>query len=264
MITLIGVGHVFNISRNVERLITDRMPSVVCVELDKFRYQALINKQRNENGPMVYQLLSRFQKKMAGKYGVDVGEEMLGAIKTANRIGAKLAFIDVDATFVFDRFWSSMSFSEKIKLIVGAFGGIFVRKKQVERELKKFRENSDAYMDTFSKEFPTIKEELIDKRDEHMAKAIRKINKEYINIVAIIGDGHIMGIQKALSDLNLEIIRLDTVRNMKLPPREKHPATTREISFSYTYTEKTSEPKKKTSKKRISKKKISKKKSNPG
>jgi hypothetical protein len=73
-----------------------------------------------------------------------------------------------------------------------------------------------------------------------------------------------MGIQKALSDLNLEIIRLDTVRNMKLPPREKHPATTREISFSYTYTEKTSEPKKKTSKKRISKKKISKKKSNPG
>lgn len=241
MITLIGVGHVFNIRRNIESLITERNPSVVCVELDKFRYQALVSKQRNDGGPLVYQMLSRFQKKMAKKYGVDVGEEMLGAIKTAEKIGAKLAFIDVDASFVFDRFWSSMSFSEKIKLLFGAFGGMFVRKKQVERELKKFQDNSDAYMETFSKEFPTIKEELIDKRDAHMAKAIRAINKEHTNVVAVIGDGHIMGVKKALADLNLEIIRLDKVRNMKLPPTQKHPSTTREVSFSYTYSEKKNE-----------------------
>ena len=237
MITLIGVGHVFDIRPNIEKLITDRMPSVVCVELDKFRYQALINKQRNDSGPIIYQMLSRFQKKMANKYGVDVGEEMLGAISVAKKIGAKLAFIDVDASFVFDRFWSSMSFSEKIKLIVGAFGGIFVRKKQVERELKRFNEDSDKYMETFSKEFPTIKEELIDKRDAHMAKAIRMLNKEHNNIVAVIGDGHIMGVQKALADLELEIIRLDSVRNMKLPRTKKQKPTTREVSFSYTYSE---------------------------
>jgi pheromone shutdown protein TraB len=219
MITLIGVGHVFNIRRNIETLITERNPSVVCVELDKFRYEALISKQRSDGGPLVYQMLSRFQKKMAEKYGVDVGEEMLGAIKTAEKIGAKLAFIDVDASFVFERFWSSMSFSEKIKLMVG-------------------QDNSDEYMETFSKEFPTIKEELIDKRDAHMAKAIRAINKEHTNVVAVIGDGHIMGVKKALADLNLEVIRLDKVRNMKLPPTQKHKSTTREVSFSYTYSDK--------------------------
>ena len=238
MITLIGVGHVFNIRTNIEQLITERMPSVVCVELDKFRYQALINRQRTDDGPIIYQMLSKFQKKMANKYGVDVGEEMLGAISTAKKIGAKLAFIDVDASFVFERFWKSMSFSEKIKLIVGAFGGVFVRKKQVERELKKFNENTELYMEKFSKEFPTIKEELIDKRDSHMANAIRKINKEYSSIVAVIGDGHIMGVGKALADLDLEVIRLDKVRKMKIKPIPKHTPTNREVTFSYTYQDK--------------------------
>ncbi len=245
MITLIGVGHVFNIRRNIEKLISDRMPGVVCVELDKFRYQALISKKQTEGGPLIYKLLSQFQKKMANKYGADVGEEMLGAVSVAKKIGAKLAFIDVDATFVFDRFWSSMSFSEKIKLILGAFGGVFVRKKQVERELERFRNNSDQYMEMFGKEFPTIKEELIDKRDRYMANAIRKIGLEHGRIVAVVGDGHISGISKALSDLELEIIRLNDVRNMKIsepakikaPTPKKQKASTKEVSFSYTYTE---------------------------
>lgn len=247
MITLIGAGHVFDIRNNIERLILDRMPNVVCVELDKFRYQALINKQKSENAPIVYQMLSRFQKKMANKYGVDVGEEMVGAIDTAKKIGAKIAFIDVDASFIFNRFWSTMSFSEKIKFIIGAFGGIFVRKKHVERELEKFGKNSDQYMEMFSKEFPTIKEELIDKRDAHMAKAIREINKNYNDIVAVIGDGHISGIRKALSDLDLEVIRLNEIRNMKLSdiqkPKKKKtaihtkPSSTQRITISYTYSD---------------------------
>ena len=237
MITLIGVGHVFNIRPNIEKLIFDRMPAVVCVELDKFRYQALINKKQTDGGPLVYKLLSQFQKKMAAKYGADVGEEMLGAVSVAKQIGAKLAFIDVDASFVFDRFWRSMSFSEKLKLIIGAFGGIFVRKKQVERELERFRKNSDKYMEMFGKEFPTIKDELIDKRDTYMAKAIRSLNKEHDKIVAVIGDGHITGISKALADLDLEIIRLNEVRNMKVVPIEKRRPSPQQVSFSYTYSE---------------------------
>ena len=216
MITLIGVGHVFNIRPNIEHLITERMPNVVCVELDKFRYEALITKQTTEGAPIVYQLLSRFQKNMADKYGVDVGEEMLGAVNIAKKIGAKIAFIDVDASFVFNRFWKSMNFSEKIKFIIGAFGGVFVRKKHVERELERFGNNSEEYLKLFGKEFPTVKEELIDKRDAYMAKAIRTLNQEYDNILAVIGDGHISGISKALIDFDLEIIRLKDVRNMEL------------------------------------------------
>jgi pheromone shutdown protein TraB len=238
MITLIGVGHVFNIKSNIEKLISDRMPSVVCVELDKFRYQALINKEKNTDAPIMYQLLARFQKKMADEYGVDVGEEMLGAINTAKKIEAKVAFIDVDASFIFNRFWNSMSFQEKIKFIVGAFGGIFVRKKQVERELERFGNDSEKYLEMFGKEFPTVKEELIDKRDVHMAKAIREINMIHTSVVAVIGDGHITGVSKELSDLDLEIIRLKEVRGMKTPETNSKKETTSEVTFSYVYSDK--------------------------
>ncbi len=239
MITLIGVGHVFKIRSNIEKLISDRMPNVVCVELDKFRYQALISKQKNEEAPIIYKMLSRFQKNMANKYGADVGEEMLGAISIGKHIGAKIAFIDVDASFIFNRFWKSMSFSEKIKFIIGAFGGIFVQKKQVERELERFGENSDEYMEMFGKEFPTIKEELIDKRDVYMAKAIRKISLENDSIVAVIGDGHISGVSKAISDLEPEIIRLKEVRNMTLPTSTSKQSknSTRQVTFSYVYSD---------------------------
>ncbi len=239
MITIIGVGHVFNIRPHIEKLIFERNPSVVCVELDKFRYQALINKQRNEDAPLMYQLLSRFQKKMADEYGVDVGEEMLGAVDMAKKINAKVAFIDADASFIFNRFWNSMSFSEKIKFMIGAFGGIFVRKKQVERELERFGNDSEKYLEMFGREFPTVKEELIDKRDIHMAKAIREINKSHNEIVAVIGDGHILGVSKALADLDLEIIRLKDVRNMNLNDSKPKTDTTREVTFSYVYSDKT-------------------------
>lgn len=239
MITLIGVGHVFDIRPNIEKLIYDRMPNVVCVELDKFRYYSLMNKQRNEEAPLVYQMLSRFQRKMADKYGVNVGEEMLGAINMGKRIGAKIAFIDVDASFTFNRFWNTMSFSEKIKFVVGAFGGLFVRKKQVERELERFGKNSEKYMEMFSQEFPTVKEELIDKRDKHMANAIREINRENDRIVAVIGDGHITGVSKALADLDPEIIRLKEVRGMPTTKKrgKRKAAETHEITFSYIYTD---------------------------
>ncbi len=93
-------------------------------------------------------------------------------------------------------------------------------------------------MKKFSKEFPTIKEELIDKRDTHMANAIREINKEYTNIVAVIGDGHIMGVKKALSDLDLEVIRLEAVRKMDLSSARRRAQSNREVSFSYTYSDK--------------------------
>jgi pheromone shutdown protein TraB len=260
MITLIGVGHVFDIKYNVEQLITERNPSVVCVELDKVRYKALVEKSPRNNAPLVYQLLARFQEKIADKYGVGVGEEMISAINTAKKIGARLAFIDVEATDSFDQFWNSMSVMERLKFTIGALGGFFVRKKTVERELKRFEKNQDQYMEMFGKEFPTVKRQLIDYRDKYMATAIKKISQDYNDIVAVIGDGHILGVKKELETqnktdekkLDIEIIRLSTVRAMKKKPiqkAERSPAlssqievsgdsnTSNNIQLSYTYNE---------------------------
>ncbi len=49
MITLLGVGHVFDIGRSIRSEILARRPKVVALELDAIRYQALLS--RTHRGP---------------------------------------------------------------------------------------------------------------------------------------------------------------------------------------------------------------------
>ena len=117
MITLIGVGHVFDINKSLENAIIQRNPQVVCIELDPVRYQALLSKGSDRDAPIVYRVLARFQEKIAKKYGTQVGSEMLTAIDTAKMLNAKLAFIDMDANRIVSNFWKSMTFKERVKFM---------------------------------------------------------------------------------------------------------------------------------------------------
>src|SRR4030067_1618152 len=83
MITVIGVGHVFDIGGQVRQAMLDRHPRVVGVELDKARCWSLTNREGREGGGVMYKLLSHFQRKIAHEYGVEVGDEMLAATRTA-------------------------------------------------------------------------------------------------------------------------------------------------------------------------------------
>ncbi len=226
MITLIGVGHVFDISKNLENAIIQCNPSVVCVELDPARYQALKSRGSDRDVPIVYRVLARFQEKIAKKYGTQVGSEMLTAVETARMLNAKLAFIDMDANRIVSNFWKTMTFKERVKFMLALFTSIFVRKKRIEKELKRFEENEEYYMEGFGREFPTAKRVLIDDRNVYMADAIKKINEENENIVAVIGDGHVEGIRSLLSPLDVDTIRLRQLRRGE-------PENVDEVTLSY-------------------------------
>jgi pheromone shutdown protein TraB len=213
MITLIGVAHVFDISKSLENAIIERNPAVVCVELDAARYHALYSQDSNREAPFVYKMLAGLQENIAKKYGAKVGSEMLTAIETAKTLNAKLAFIDMDASKIVSNFWRTMTFSERGKFLFALFSSLFIRKKRIEKELKRFEENDQYYLESFGKEFPTAKRVLIDDRNIYMARAIKKINEEHENIVAVIGDGHVEGIRRLLPpSSDVEIIRLSQLR----------------------------------------------------
>ncbi len=214
MITIIGVGHVFDIGRQVRQAILNRQPSVVGVELDRARFHALVHKEGREGAGAVYSLLALFQKRIAHQYGVEVGDEMLAATKAASEIGADIAFLDMDSAMVLNRLWGSMAFEEKIKLLVSTVASLFVRKKHVERELKRFDEDSAAYIDEFAQQFPSIKKILIDDRDRYIANGVRQLATKYDRVVAVVGDGHVDGIQKQLADVGPEVIRLRDLRSL--------------------------------------------------
>ena len=210
MIILVGVGHVFDIGRQVKGIIHEHVPAAVGLELDRNRFLGLQARARGEAKPTGF--AARFQERIAKKYGTEVGNEMLCAIETAKTLNAKLAFIDMDASKIISDFWNTMTFKEKVKLVFALFTSVFVRKKRIEKELKKFEENDEYYMDSFGKEFPTAKTVLIDDRNAYMAASITKLYENYEDIVAVVGDGHVEGIRRLLQTPDVEIVRLSQLR----------------------------------------------------
>jgi len=223
MITLIGTGHVFDLSSALIEIFDEKLPDSICVELDRQRYNALIMKNTNhkeyiksrKNIPFIYKILARFQDNMAKEYGVNAGDEMLTAIKYAQSHQIPLEFLDMNAQKLFSNMLKSMSLSEKIKLLLSGVGGLFVSKKRVESELKKIENEFDEYIKQIANKFPTIKRTLIDERNEYMAKKLVRLTEEKQKIVACVGDGHISGISKILDKKNIlyEIVRLSELRN---------------------------------------------------
>src|SRR3990170_7029063 len=125
MITLLGVGHVFDIGRAVRESILERRPRVVALELDPTRYQALMSRSPRSRGASILDLLARFQSRIASKYGVEVGDEMVAAARAAQEAGSELALIDDDSREILLRVWKGMAVREKWRLLSSTFIGFF-------------------------------------------------------------------------------------------------------------------------------------------
>jgi len=235
MITVIGTGHVFNLSDALLEIFDEKSPDILCVELDNQRFQGLMLKQQDpekykkqaKNQPMIYKMLSRFQDSMADEYGVIAGQEMLTAINYAQSHQKPIGFIDMNARVMFSRMLKEMTITEKIKLIFSGFGGFFVSKKRVEKELDKIQDNFDYYMTEIGKKFPTIKRVLIDERNMYMKNRLKNASEEFEKVVAVVGDGHIPGLTKLLDkeEIEYETIRLNELLNNKTGPKNTSSAS---------------------------------------
>ncbi|MDP6157129.1 MAG: TraB/GumN family protein [Candidatus Thermoplasmatota archaeon] len=214
MITIIGIAHVIKIRKAIERMIEVSLPNIICVELDRQRYEALSKGELGADMPFLYRMLSNFQKNVAKKYGSSVGDEMLAAIDAARALKLPVAFIDVPSATGGKTILDSLTFKEKAGLILSAIGGMFVSKKRIERELEKFQEEPEKYLNAIGKKYPDIKKVLIDQRDEFMSMNILKLSKKYAHVLAVVGDGHVTGLARILKNEGLDVIRLETIRKM--------------------------------------------------
>jgi pheromone shutdown protein TraB len=214
MITLVGVGHVFQLRKSVQAIISGRKPDIVCIELDEMRYHAILERRKGHAPTLMYRMLSDFQERLAESYGSSVGDEMMAAVEAAQEVGASLAFIDMDASMVFKRVWSELTLKERFWMFITAIGGVFITKRRVEKELKRFEEHQEQYMKELEQRFPTLKRILIDERNEFMATRIKTLQTRYPNMVAVLGDGHIMWISRLLEEhkVDHEVLRLSEIR----------------------------------------------------
>jgi len=233
MITLIGTGHVFDLEESLHQNFQQKNPDVLCVELDKQRYHALMMKQQDPEKykqsakklPFLYRLLAQFQENMAKRFGVSPGEEMITTIKYARNYQIPLMCIDMHGQKLFSRMIKSMTIKEKTTFLFSGIAGLFVRAEKVEKQVENISKDLESYLEIIGKKFPTIKKILIDERNMYMVNNIIKLSENYQQIIAIVGDGHIPGMSEILKEKEVDhdLVRLHELQNM--PKKEKDQST---------------------------------------
>lgn len=216
MLTLLGVGHVFDLGASIRDAIHRRAPRVVALELDPARFAYLMNRTPRQRRVSLLSLLAEFQSRIAQEYGVQVGDEMVAAAKAAQEIGCPVVLIDQDSRVTLMRAWQQMSFAERVRLGVFMASSLFIRRTRVEAELDRFYQDERGYLEEFARELPTIKRVLIDERDAQMAQALRNLHESKGEVVAVVGDGHVEGLLRLLQGLPVEAVRL---RDLQKPPQ---------------------------------------------
>ncbi len=208
-IVLVGTAHISRESAiEVERVIRDEQPDTVCVELCDNRYKAMRDGEnwrnmdivkviRQGKAPLLLAnlIVSAYQKKMGEKLGIAPGAEMLKAIQVAEEIGSETLLADRDVTITLKRTWGKLSILEKFKLFGQLLYGIFEPPDISEEEIEKLKEKDmlTEAIEKLSKTMPSVKSVLIDERDRYLATKIAQA--EGSSIVAIVGAGHLSGIQ---------------------------------------------------------------------
>jgi pheromone shutdown protein TraB len=235
MITIIGTGHVFNLAEPVSFIVRNTWPDAVLVELDKGRYEALMNDYNGvkplgeQKTSAIYQSTSRYQQRMSEQSGARLGNEFLAAINTGRLFDAAIIPIDTDAMRVMNEMWDEMSMGEKLRYRMSSFRDSFGGIKRVEKVHKDFTDSETDYVEDMRRRYPTLVRKLIDERNVYMAEQINALSGTYHNMVVVVGDAHVEGICALLQDDHIRKIRLsdmmdrekmDKIRQMVWDGRE--------------------------------------------
>ncbi|MBW2427797.1 MAG: TraB/GumN family protein [Deltaproteobacteria bacterium] len=228
-VILVGTAHVSRESaQQVSHTIQQEKPDTVCVELCQSRYQSIRQKERWQQTDIVKVikekksflllsnlLLASFQKRIAKKFDIDPGAEMIKAIETAEEEGAEIHLADRDIRTTLSRTWRAMGWWSKIKLMLQLILSLGEVEDIKEEDIEKMKQEDvlESLLAEVGKSLPVLKDILIDERDQYLAAKIR--NAPGKKIVAVVGAGHVQGIKKYWkTDINIQELE-------RLPPKKK-------------------------------------------
>ena len=230
-ILLVGTAHISQQSADlVEEVITGERPDTVCIELDEKRFTALSQPERWENLDLkqiirkkqlstllVNLVLSSYQKKLGGQLGIQPGAELLAAAKAAENLDIPVELCDRDVRVTLRRAWKATSFFRKGYLMATLLASLFDKTELDEEKLTELR-NKDVLsemMKEIGEALPAAKHVLIDERDIFMAEKIKATPGK--RIVAVVGAGHMQGIQRVIKEDNSS--RMEEINT--IPPVSK-------------------------------------------
>ncbi|MAD56387.1 MAG: hypothetical protein CL974_02435 [Euryarchaeota archaeon] len=229
---LLGTAHVSKTSVDLVReQIRDFNPDVIAVELCDSRLSALKKPEGIDNEDLLkiisdgkagmiflQSALSVQQRKMGIDTGEKPGAELLAAINIAEEEKIPFELIDRNVVITLRRAWHSMGFFEKFRV----FDALLSDENDDDFDLEELLEDSDLLsnmMEDVYKIAPNAGKVLIDERDEFLSGRIQQIRGKG-KILAIVGAGHLKGIQ-----INLKKTSLETTSKLtKLNEQPKKPS----------------------------------------
>lgn len=232
-ITLIGTAHISQDSINeVTEAIKTQKPDCVAIELDQKRCDSIKNPdswrqldiikvlKRGEGFLLLANLvLASFQKRMGQNVGVRPGDEMVAAMKVAEELNIPTTMVDRPIQTTLRRAWAKNSLWGKCKLLSAMISSAFTSEKISSEEIEELKNNSemDSMMKELSDYMPTVKEVLIDERDKYLASHIWE--SEGSSIIAVLGAGHLPGVQAYLEKIAAGQESTDTTEIANIPSK---------------------------------------------
>ncbi|KZX16967.1 TraB/GumN family protein [Methanobrevibacter filiformis] len=215
-LTIIGTAHVSQESvEEVKNAIYEQQPEVVAIELDRERFERLMNEEagieeddeisvtdiikNNKVGLFVASgILTYIQAKIGDDLDVKPGSEMIAAIKAAQEVGSRIALIDRNINITLQRALNKMSWWEKAKFMFSAIFSLFASGDEVDVEDLKKQDVMEEAMKYFEDASPKAFEVLVKERDAYLAQEILEIPEDHV--IAVVGAGHGPGITRYLDN----------------------------------------------------------------
>lgn len=216
-VTILGTAHVSRASADmVKDLLVTGDYDAVAVELCPSRYNAIVNPDtlakmdlfqvlRERKAPMVMASLAlgAYQQRMAEQFGIEPGAEMRAAIECAKQAQLPVLLVDREIGVTLKRIYRNVPWWRRFNLIAGLMASVISREKVGEEEVERLKEGDmlETTFAQFADQERDLFVPLIDERDRYMAVRLQeeRINTEHRHILAVVGAGHLQGIQNYLA-----------------------------------------------------------------
>jgi pheromone shutdown-related protein TraB len=216
-VRLLGTAHVSRASVDaVNAAIAGEDWDIIAIELCASRFKALEDPDalqkmdlfqviRTGRAPMVTAMLAMgaFQQRIAEQFDIEPGAEMHAAVAAARARSYPLELIDREIGTTLRRIYHNVPWWRRFYLFTGLLSSVIVHEEIGEDDIERLKDG-DLLETTFAQFAETaaeIYEPLITERDRFMAAKISQLaSGEPRRILAVVGAGHLKGLERLLAE----------------------------------------------------------------
>jgi pheromone shutdown-related protein TraB len=243
-VTLLGTAHVSRKSADtVAKMIDSGDYDAIAIELCESRYNTLNDPDslakmdlfkvvREGKAPMVMASLAlgAFQQRLADQFGIDPGAEMRVAMQKTDALKIPLHLIDREVGITLKRVYRAVPWWQRMSIFSGLIASAITREEIEEKDIERLKEGDmlESTFQEFAQQNPNLYVPLINERDEVMSSHIYQTlqSEKPQNLLAVVGAGHLKGIEKYLLQLQQEkpsdtTIRARLAELNSAPPKSK-------------------------------------------